>query len=771
MLFAGCGLLAIAGPAAAQSCKDAGQLFYLGNTRGDAQSIWLSQTAEAGNFRLEAAQQNRLVDRWSREQQSLRLSLSDTVSNGSGGTHRLFIEPAQRGNGKDCLIDTHNQKVDFTLPPAFQRPPQKPDQTLPLAPERPPPPPVTGLMPGRPPGTPDQTLPTIPPSGVMPGLPSPPPSGVMPGRPPGTPDQTLPTLPPSGVMPTRPPGTPEQTLPTVPPSGVMPGLPSPPPSGVMPTRPPGTPDQTLPTLPPSGVMPTRPPGTPDQTLPTIPPSGVMPGLPSPPPSGVMPGRPPGTPDQTLPTIPPSGVVPGLPSPPPSGVMPTRPPGTPDQTLPTLPPSGVMPTRPPGTPDQTLPTIPPTGVMPERPSRPPAGVTPEVPVAPDLPDRPLAPVVPGAPELPDRRPYGPAAPQVEDRSGATERADPHDRACRSDPEGSYPDDADWPRDCRPGQPLTEGRRYLEPTDWDIWSDIRITAVEKGGNPKLVDGETLTASFGIDNRVAENLVLGVSGMFSDGSTDSYGGLLKSGTSGFSFGPYLAWLVAEHVTFDLSASWGRVENDIQLFDLATSFTTDVLSLSSDITFDTMVDGVALRPKVGVSYTRSSNEDHALRGAIMGRQVDLALPGTTSELASAEMAIEAAAPIAYHDDDLVIPFLELGAKWDFLRPDHAQFDTSVNRIVSPGEWSGYANGGLRFVIDRNLTLEVSGAYRSIGVENFDIWEGRLYVSFAFWACALVSVTEYRADRLSQIPRSTQRKPICEVELSIGWACRAAGR
>ena len=512
LLASGAGLV-FAGPAQAQSCGELGELFYLGNTSGDAESVWLSQTRKSGDFRLEAAQHQRLVDRWSREGPSLRLSLSDTVSKGSGGTHRLYSESGRNGGGNDkgCLIDTQNQQVDFELPPAFQRPPQKPDQTLP-------------------------TLP---------------PSGIMPERPPGSPDQTLPTIPPNGVMPERP-GQPAQPVPP----GVV--LPQPDPS--------------------------RPPAVyPDRVL-----------LPRPTETRLE-----------------SGYV---------GTCPD-------------------------------------GGQPER--------------------------------------------------------DPTDPA-------RHPE-------CRAVQPLTEGRRYTEATDWDVWADIRITDIEQASGIRAIDGSTFTASFGIDNRVSADLVLGLSAMISDGDTDSFGGLLSAETNGFSVGPYLAWQFADHATIELSASWGQVRNHIRLFDLATEFDTDVLALSADLSGDTAMGSVVLRPRFGIAYTRSENQDHRLTGPVLRRHVDIALPGRSSELGSTEVAVEAARPLVLDNDGLAIPFLELGLKYDFLRPDNPRFDTSVNRVVTPSEWSGYANAGMRVLVGRRLSVEMSGAYRSIGVDDLDIWEGRLFVSLAF--------------------------------------------
>ena len=114
-------------PALAANCKSSGGLTYLGNTRDQSRSVWLSRT-DQGSFDLEAAQGNQTVDTWAvPPDRRLHLSISPFVSSGNGGTHRLF----ETSDNKPCLIDTQNQKRDWNIPPNI------------LSPE--------GLMPTRPP--------------------------------------------------------------------------------------------------------------------------------------------------------------------------------------------------------------------------------------------------------------------------------------------------------------------------------------------------------------------------------------------------------------------------------------------------------------------------------------------------------------------------------------------------------------------------------------------------------------------------------------------
>jgi len=99
----------------AKQCDGEGRLRFLGTGANGEQSVWVSGTS-AGTFRLEAAQGNQTVDTWSKNRRGLHLSLSPVVSNGNGGTHKLY-------SSDDCLLDTQNQKNAFVFPPGITRPP------------------------------------------------------------------------------------------------------------------------------------------------------------------------------------------------------------------------------------------------------------------------------------------------------------------------------------------------------------------------------------------------------------------------------------------------------------------------------------------------------------------------------------------------------------------------------------------------------------------------------------------------------------------------
>jgi len=131
----------------AANCKSSGKLRHLGVSADGGKSVWLSATSP-GQFALESAKGNQTVDQWAKQRRGLRISASPDVSNGSGGTHKLYATD----DGKPCLLDTQNQKGGFVFPPAL--PSFPPIGTRP---------PVTGITPGLPGGV-SPPVATLPPN-------------------------------------------------------------------------------------------------------------------------------------------------------------------------------------------------------------------------------------------------------------------------------------------------------------------------------------------------------------------------------------------------------------------------------------------------------------------------------------------------------------------------------------------------------------------------------------------------------------------------------
>ncbi|PWK65654.1 outer membrane autotransporter protein [Aminobacter sp. AP02] len=659
-LFAFAVIVASPIPALAANCKSSGGLTYLGNTRDASRSVWLSRT-DQGSFALESAQGSQTVDTWGvPPDRRLHISTSPEVSNGNGGTHKLY----ETSDNKPCLIDTQNQKRDWNIPPNIQLP------NLNL-PDRPPignffpdfkPPTLTPGLPIRP----QSPIATLPPSGLTPGRPARPPSGVMPGMPGGV-QQPIATLPPGGLTPGRP---------TRPPSGVMPGMPGGVQSPIA-TLPPGGLTPGRPTRPPSGVMPGMPGGV-QQPIATLPPGGLTPGRPTRPPSGVMPGMPGGV-QSPIATLPPGGLTPGRPTRPPSGVMPGMPGGV-QPPIATLPPGGVTVPGSPGLvrlPDGTLTRTTVAGIQ-ERCIDPRSATTDAQTKWPICPDELLAEAA---------------------RSGAN-----------------------------PGEvPLTEGRDLGAPTLWNAWGQPLFVQVSDQRFGLDMDTQLGSITLGLDRRIGEDWVLGASLAVQHSSTEGFGDLLQADSTGFAIGPYLAVRLSPHWAIDTSLTYGQYDNDLELSVLEGSYQSRQWSGNVTAHGQYTLGEYFVRPKASITYSHIQSDGYDLEGNVLNLPVNVSFPEDSFNFGVIEASTEFSRIFLFENGTSIMPYAEIGATYEFERPNGGQILTADLELATPSAWAGTVRAGARMLFNNSVQVEASGGYLSFGQNGLDVWEGKLQVSFGF--------------------------------------------
>ncbi|MBU8977504.1 autotransporter domain-containing protein [Lysobacter sp. MMG2] len=699
-------------------------LAYLGITANEARSVWLSATG-AGSFQLESAQGSQTVDQWQRSRRGLRVTLSPVVSNGNGGVHQLLVIEGNR----PCMIDSQNQKGGITFPSFIRLPELRPPGGI-----RPPGGSSIGdLTPLTPsvPGGITAPIATLPPTGAMPtlpGRPAAPPSGVMPTRPGGV-APPMATRPPTGAMPARP------ALPAAPPSGAMPTIPGRvappiatlPPSGVMPTVPGGV-APPIATLPPRGVMPTMPGGV-APPIAMLPPSGVPGGVAPPvatlPPGGAMPARP------ALPSAPPSGVMPALPGGvappvatlPPTGAMPTMPGGV-APPIATLPPSGLTPGVPTTSPPAVTPTLP-GGVTPPVATLPPTGLSPAAPVPPTgtIPSVPTAPMTP--------------VPAIDDTTLARREAlDEAAATC-----------AQWTRDGRErdvedycdritaeqaqsgfGQsvPITPGREFATPTRWNLWFDGRALDTSDERHGLDTDGSGSYFTLGADRRYDNDVVAGLLVSYETNESNGFDGNLRQETDGYGIGAYIAQALSPRWAMDASAVHAWLSNDTRIAVLDGSYDSTRVSLALNTTGQYQAGEFTLRPKFTLSYSHYDNDAHPLSGVVFDTPIALQVAQDSFDNGTIEGHLEVSRTV-HTASSIVIPYGELGASYAFIRPQDGGILTSDLRLASTSAWLGSMRVGARALVSQAMFVEASAGYLSLGQSDNDVWEFRLFLSWAF--------------------------------------------
>ncbi|WP_170156840.1 autotransporter outer membrane beta-barrel domain-containing protein [Roseimicrobium gellanilyticum] len=263
--------------------------------------------------------------------------------------------------------------------------------------------------------------------------------------------------------------------------------------------------------------------------------------------------------------------------------------------------------------------------------------------------------------------------------------------------------------------------------NLWFDGRYTHSndERKGLQREGDGHTMT--FGFDRRLGSAFTLGVMGSFEDYQSTALTGIVETDSEGFSVGPYLTCQVSPRWTLDASFGYGRSENEIRLLQLEGDYTTERYSGSLSATGNFKAGTLNLRPRATVSYTHYESGGYDLEGLIGPFDIKLPRGADRFDYGAAEVTVEINRPISTRHGMILVPYVELGVTYEFERPGDGVILTSDFTTASTSPWRGSVRAGARVLITRSVVIEASAGYLSIGQQDLDLWEGRVFASWAF--------------------------------------------
>jgi len=504
---------------------------------------------------------------------------------------------------------------------------------------------------------------------------------------------------------------------------------------------PALPDGVTPpigTLPPetlTPMMPSKPslPGGVTPPIGTLPPETLTPTMPSKPslPGGVTPPigtLPPETLTPTVPTVPslPGGVTPPIGTLPPETLTPMMP------SKPSLP-GGVTPpigTLPPETLTPTMPSKPslPGGVTPPIGTLPPETLTPTMPSKPSLPGG----VTPPIGTLPETPTTGPGKAQGE--LGGAAIAAPQNLPCR----GQRPDDpaqAGQLSDCyipapelqSAELPLTPGRELVAKSEWNIWMDGSATRLRDTRDGMDTHGNSSSFSLGIDRVVNDDLVAGLQLSVSRGKSSSFGDTLRTDATGYSIGPYISYSFSPNWLLYGALGFGRQTTDTQLVSLSGTSDSEQYSLSLQAEGQYALGSVFIRPKVQLSQTHNAGDSYQLKGVILNTPLTLNMRKESFNYGVVQGSVELNRTFDLGNNRVVMPFVEAGIYYEYLRPNSGQHLTGDLTYADSSPWGGVLRLGARSLIGNATMASLDIANQTIGVTDVNIWEARLLISHSF--------------------------------------------
>ena len=460
--------------------------------------------------------------------------------------------------------------------------------------------------------------------------------------------------------------------------------------------------------PPSGHMPTLPGGIRPPTG-TIPPSGIMPSMPG----GVRPPTANLSPGGITPSVP-GGVRPPTANLAPGGITPSVPGGVRPPTA-NLSPGGITPSVPGGVrpptanlaPGGITPSVP-GGVRPPTANLSPDGITPSVPnsVTP-----PIASLPPGSLNPGETIPTAP--PTI---NGNTQETS-NNIASNESSFSSLDDQA----------PITQGRQFEPETRWNIWGDSHYYNIEDNRFDLDLKGTATDVTFGGDRRISNKLVTGVMLSLRDNWTSSFNDNMKSNSKGFTAGPYLGYQLSSAWALNASITYGILQNSNDILILKSNYLSQLYSASLSAIGQYTFGKVRIRPKPSVSLTHFRNNAYDMKGILLGKSFEIPMASDNFNYGLAQAAVEINRDFVFENKALIQPYTEVGLNYEFARPNKGQMVTGDLTLAATPPQLGTVTLGARTLTSKSLFIEISASYQSIGQSDLNLWQGRLYLSYAF--------------------------------------------
>ena len=281
------------------------------------------------------------------------------------------------------------------------------------------------------------------------------------------------------------------------------------------------------------------------------------------------------------------------------------------------------------------------------------------------------------------------------------------------------------------PLTPGRDLGVDKLWNAWIEAYAGSISDRRYGLDMKGRMSTLTIGVDRRLTPDIVAGASVSLEKSLTTGFNYNLRSQSTGFSAGPYLAILLSPNWAIDGSFSYAQSNIDLQLAILNGSYVSPQYISTVDLHGQYDVLGVYLRPKFTASYVHIISNAYDLTGHLSNPlftgDINLHLPKAKSNLGYSEASGEVSKIFIFANGTQIMPFAELGVHYEFERPNDGQILTGDFAFAIPAAWTGWVRSGVRISAFNSILFELKAGYLSLGQPGLDIWEGKARLSYGF--------------------------------------------
>ena len=268
--------------------------------------------------------------------------------------------------------------------------------------------------------------------------------------------------------------------------------------------------------------------------------------------------------------------------------------------------------------------------------------------------------------------------------------------------------------------------MEPL-WNVYLDGTYTDITDRRNGVNIDGYGGSVTLGADRLLTGTLVAGASLSASYNHTKQFRGISRSESTGLTISPYVSFEILPRWTLNVAPGFGWTENDNEIGPLDANYTSLTYSGSITATGDYKLAGITLRPKLSAYYAHTENESYSTTGIIRGIPISLPSEENSFNFGVADFTLEVNKAFSTQGGMVFIPYLEVGASYEFERPNDGKIRTSELEFVDSSPWTGTIRGGVRTLVTGSTFIEVKAGYLSLGKGDLYIWEAGLFLSHGF--------------------------------------------
>ena len=113
-------------------------------------------------------------------------------------------------------------------------------------------------------------------------------------------------------------------------------------------------------------------------------------------------------------------------------------------------------------------------------------------------------------------------------------------------------------------------------------------------------------------------------------------------------------------------------------------------------------------MTYSHVESDGYDLEGKVLSFPIDVSFPEDSFNYGVIDVSTEFSRIFTFESGTSIMPYAEIGATYEFERPNGGQILTADLALVTPSEWAGTLRVGATMLLNESVQVDASGGYRS---------------------------------------------------------------